>query len=469
LDPSQAPSEGGEASGQAAARRRWPPEIEHDPNPGVFRWALHVFYDMTWCLVLLLLSPWLLWRCYRDVPFRTMVLERLGRGLSSLPEHGRPRVLVHGVSVGEVKAALPVVRAIEKAYPSLEVWISTTTNTGTQVAHDLFPEHQIVRYPADISFVVRRFLRWVQPSLVLLVELEIWPNFLRACNRERRTVAVVNGRITEMSHGYYLWSRDVLPQFNRISLFCVQLDEYAVRFRKLGVDPARLLVSGNVKIDGLRTGLSDPGTELRRLLGGRPGQLVLVAGSTHAGEELLLAQAWRQAAPGVRLVLVPRHPERCAGLVESLGKEGFRVQTLSSLRTASESPDPSLPVLVDTIGELERIYGLSDLVFVGASLVPKGGQNMLEPAAQGRAVFFGPHVRNFRQEVAMLKDFGACRQLESADELGLMMYELLEDRAQRERMGEAGMRAVVSQRGASQKTLEALAGLVLDRIGREQA
>ena len=394
-----------------------------------------------------------------------MVLERLGSGLSKLPRASKRRVLVHGVSVGEVKAALPIVRAIEEAYPELEVWICCTTNTGTKVAHDLFPGNQVVRFPADLSFVVRRFLRVVDPSLVLLVELEIWPNFLRACNRDQRTVAVVNGRITEMSHGYYLWSRDVLPQFNRISLFCVQLEEYAARFRRLGVAQERLFTSGNIKVDGLRTGWIDPGTEIRDLLGGSGGQLVLVAGSTHAGEELMLAKAWRQFAPESRLIIVPRHPERCAQLMDGLGKQGFEPQLLSALRSGKEQPMPTRLVLVDTIGELERIYGLADLVFVGASLVPKGGQNVLEPAAQGRAMCFGPHVRNFRQEVAMLKDFGACRQLEDESELGPALREMLDDEALRKSMGQAGIKAVVAQRGASQKTLQALSALVLERLG----
>jgi 3-deoxy-D-manno-octulosonic-acid transferase len=413
------------------------------------------------------MSPWLLWRSWRAPAFRQMVLERLGVGLPKLQTDGKKRVLVHGVSVGEVKAALAIVRAMENAYPQLEIWICTSTNTGTKVAHDLFPKHQVVRFPADISFVIRRFLRRVNPSLVLLIELEIWPNFLRICNREKRTVAVVNGRITEMSHGYYLLTRHVLPQFNRVSLFCVQLEEYAARFRKLGVGDERIFLSGNIKVDGLQTGPIDPGEELTLLLGGTPGQLVLVAGSTHADEELSVAKAWREYAPEARLVVVPRHPERCGAVVALLASEGFQAQRLGQLRAGVEKPDPNCMVLVDTIGELERVYGLSDLVFVGASLVPKGGQNVLEPAAQGRAMIFGPHMRNFRQEVAMLRDYGACRQIANEAELGPALREMLDDAQLRQQMGAAGMRAVSAQKGASQKTLAALAALVLDRIGSQ--
>ena len=451
------------------SRRPAPAELLADPNPGLLRGSLHLVYDLSWWVAGLFGFPWLLWRMARDRAFRAMVVERMGRGLERLPAPDRPRVLVHGVSVGEAKAALPIVRAIERAHPELEVVISTTTNTGLEVARGLFPRNRIVRFPVDPTFVVRRFLDRVAPSLVLLVELEIWPNFLRLCNRGGIPVAVVNGRITEMSHGQYLLFRDVLPQFNRISLFCVQLEEYANRFRRLHVEEERLLVTGNVKVDGLAIGRVDAGEELTRLIGGRDGAPVVVAGSTHEPEELLLAEAWRTHAPQARLVLVPRHPHRAESLVETLAARGFEARRLSDLRRThdavrSDEVAPGCVVIVDSIGELERIYGLADLVFVGGSLIEHGGHNMLEPAAQGRATLFGPHVTNFAQEAAILRAEGGCRQLAGVAELGPVMAELLRDDAERARMGAAAVRAVDSQRGATAKTLAALDALSLARI-----
>jgi 3-deoxy-D-manno-octulosonic-acid transferase len=448
------------------ARRRSPVSIRNDPDPGLLRALLYSLYDLAWVVLALLGAPWLLWSSVRHRGFGAMVVQRLGRGLADIPPRTKPRVLVHGVSVGEIKAARSLVQLLEGARPGVEVVLCATTNTGLEMARKLFPGHRSVRFPADISFLTARFLRAVDPELVVLVELEVWPNFLRSCNRQGRPVAVVNGRITRESHGRYLFGRRLLPEFNRISLFCVQSPEYARRFGMLGVDPARIVVTGNVKADGLRIGAVEPGEELRRLAGGGPGQQVLVAGSTHEPEELLVARAARAAAPGCRLVLVPRHPVRAPEIVESLRQAGFRLQRLSALR-AGERVDHEQPLLVDTIGELERVYALADLVFVGGSLIPHGGQNMLEPAAQGRPVLFGPHVENFEQEAALLLSAGASRQVADEFELERELRALLGDGARRASMGRAGMEAVSAQRGATRLTLDALRALELGALASD--
>ena len=451
--------------GDGAARPRFPPALRSDPDPGLARDVLHALYDLLWLLFALLGTPWLLWMSLRRPGFGRMVLERLGRGLTALPRATRPRILVHGVSVGEVKAARSLVAALEERHPRFEVLLSTTTNTGLEVAHKLYPGHRSVRFPADLSWVVRRFLARVDPVLVILVELEVWPNFLRACNREGRPVAVVNGRITRGSHGRYVVFRRWLPEFNRISLFCVQSDEYARRFGSLGIDPARVCVTGNVKFDGLRTGPVEAGEELARFVRPREGRLVLVAGSTHAPEEWLVTRSAARVQPAARLVLVPRHPPRCAEVLDVLQAQGIACQRLSALR-AGERVDESRPLLVDTIGELERVYALADLVYVGGSLVPHGGQNMLEPAAQGKPVLFGPHVDNFDQEAALLLAAGAAGRVADVDELERELARLLADGAARERMGRAGMAAVAAQRGATGLTLEALEAMGLSALDR---
>jgi 3-deoxy-D-manno-octulosonic-acid transferase len=300
----------------------------------------------------------------------------------------------------------------------------------------------------------------VQPDFVILVELEIWPNFLRECNRRGAPVAVVNGRITRTSHGRYVWFRRLLPQFNRLSVICVQDEEYAERFLGLAVDPRRVVVTGSMKADRLPLGPVDPGAELTALLGAPPGVPVIVAGSTHDPEEELVVDAWQRGAREARLVLVPRHPERAPEVARTLERRGVRAQRLTALR-AGETPDPAQPCLADTIGELERIYGLADLVFVGGSLIPHGGQNMLEPAAQGKAVVFGPHVANFAPEAALLVGRGACLQVEDADALALAFSELVADPALRERMAALGLEVVREQKGATAFTLSALSALGL--------
>ena len=456
----------GEAAGTVAPRRL-PPAVRVDPDPGVLRTLLHGVYDLGWIAFALLGSPWLLWMSLRQRGFGRMVVERLGRRLGRVPPRTRPRILVHGVSVGEVKAAQSLVALLEERHPDYELVISAATNTGLEVAGKLFPEKLRVRFPADLSFVVKRFLDRVDPALVILVELEVWPNLLRLCNRQGRPVAVVNGRITRDSHGRYRFFR-LLPEFNRISLYCVQSAEYAQRFAVLGVERERIVVTGNVKFDGLRVGPVAVGEELERFAGGRPGQRVLVAGSTHEPEELLVARALASVAPDVRLVLVPRHPDRSADLIARLGAAGIRAQSLTALR-AGEPVDRSRPLVVDTIGELERVYSLADLVFVGGSLIPHGGQNMLEPAAQGKAVLFGPHVENFDQEAALLLAAGACRKVADERALAEELARLLPDEAVRTQMGAAGAAAVAAQRGATRLTLAALEALDQGAVLRPRA
>ena len=435
----------------------FPPPICSDPNPGPLRVAMHLGYDLAWLLAAVLGSPWLIWKSLRTKGFAEMVIDRSWFGLPPKTEGpSRKRILLHGVSVGEVKVAVPLVKLLSEHYSEYEIVISTTTNTGMDVARSVLPGVQLVRFPADISWLVRSFLRRVNPSLVVLIELEIWPNFLREANRAAVPVAVVNGRITEGSHRKYRSFGLALPQFNRISLFCVQGGEYAKRFRDLFVNPDRVMITGNIKADGLKIGPVSPGDELSRYAAVRPGQAVLVAGSTHFPEERWVVEAWREAVPDARLILVPRHPTRVSEILRGLEETGVRPQLLSYLRAGREEVDATRPLLVDTIGELERIYGLADVVFVGGSLVDHGGQNMLEPAAQGRAVLFGPSIENFQQEARLLEEAGACRVVANPGELGARLGELIGDPALLVRMSKAGREVVEAQKGAASATLTAL-------------
>jgi 3-deoxy-D-manno-octulosonic-acid transferase len=386
-----------------------------------------------------------------------MAAVRLGRGLPERPgPSDRQRVLVHGVSVGEVKAAQSVIAELARTRPELEVLVSTTTDTGFEVARQLYPSHRIVRFPVDVSFIVRRFLKRVSPCAVVLLELEVWPNFMRVANRIGVPVAVVNGRITDKSFGTYRLFRRLLPQFSRISLFCVQDGEYADRFLALGAGPGRVLVTGNVKVDSLKFGTRSCRPELVRLLGGAEGQKVLVAGSTHEPEERWLVDAWKRGAPEARLVLVPRHPGRAQEIVRDLAAGGTGAQLLTALRRGDVRPDPSVPAIVDTIGELEQVYVLSDVVFVGGSLIPHGGQNMLEPAAQGRPVVYGPHVTNFAQEAALLERAGASVRVEGPEALVETLRTWSAEPETLAAMSRAGRDAVESQKGATALTLAAL-------------
>ncbi len=245
-----------------------PAPVERDPNPGFLRAALHGTYDLLWFTAMLVASPWWLTRSLLRPDFGAMVYERLTFRLPKLGQRtGGERLLIHGVSVGEVKAAHSLVRALADEHPDWEIVISSTTHTGMQVARKLYPGRTVVRFPIDVSPLVTRFLSRLRPTCVVLVELEIWPNFLRAANRAGIPVAVVNGRITEESFRRYRLFRHTLPQFNRMSLFCAQDERYAQRFRALIGGAARVVITGNVKVDALEVSSLPLEPELVRLAG----------------------------------------------------------------------------------------------------------------------------------------------------------------------------------------------------------
>jgi 3-deoxy-D-manno-octulosonic-acid transferase len=268
-------------------------------------------------------------------------------------------------------------------------------------------------------------------------------------------VAIANGRITERSLGRYRGIGRLLPQFDRLTLVCAQDEEYARRFAELAGSRDRLVVTGNLKADGLRVGPPTPEVELARILGARVGQRTLVAGSTHEPEERWVTEACGRVGGDVRLIFAPRHPDRISSVVRDLTALGRPPQLLSRLR-GGEAPDPSRPALVDTMGELERVYALADVAFVGGSLVERGGQNVLEPAAQGKPVVHGPHVGNFAQEAALLERAGASRRVEDVDGLARALAELFADEGARKRMSAAGIAAVSTQMGAADLTVRAL-------------
>lgn len=446
-----------------------PLPITSSPPVGWGQWLLQRVYDLAIGVTWLTISPLFLLGGLLRPRHARKALSLSTVGLPALPPSApsRPRVLVHGVSVGEIKAAQSIVAALRERY---EVVVSAFSDTGLEVAGQLFPGVTIVRYPFDFLPIVRRFWRRIRPDHVLLMELEAWPCFLREANRRGAPVAVVSGRITEESFRRYRMFGS-LPEFGRISLFAAQDEVYARRFRALAGSRERVVVTGNVKIDGLRpleASEQDPDLEALRRTAGLAGleraPFVVVAGSTHEPEEGMFLAAALESIPGARLIIVPRHPERGAGvaveLAEALGAGGGP-QLLSQLRRDGARASIERPLIVDTIGELERLYGLADLVFIGGSLIPHGGQNMMEPAAQGRPVVYGPHVQNFAEETALLEGVGAAIRVMDQQGLAAELGRLARDGEARRRMGQAGRAALIGQRGATGATLSALA----DRCG----
>ncbi|MBL8899233.1 MAG: 3-deoxy-D-manno-octulosonic acid transferase [Planctomycetes bacterium] len=419
---------------------------------------LHLVYDGSFLLLIVLGLPWFLLRFATSRRFRRGLPQRLG--FVPLRSSKQPCIWIHGVSVGEVKAAGALARGLRERFPGCEIVFSATTQTGFELARELYRDNLLFYYPLDAFWIVSRVFRRIRPNWIVLVELEIWPNLLLRADRAGVPVMVVNGRISERSWRGYRRLRRFLPEFTRIRHTCAQNETYRERFLDIGVPAERVSVTGNVKFDNLRArGDLAPDAELRRLFGIAPDDCVFVAGSTHPGEEraaLAAARSIRESGRPLRLIVAPRHPPRLAEVLAELREQGGEPVRLTELRSGAAQPSPTATYVVDTIGELERVYSLAAVVFVGGSLFPKGGHNVLEPAALGKPVLFGPHTFNFDAETALLLERRAARRIADDAELCRALRELLEDPEEAKRMGQAAIAAIEENRGATARTIAAL-------------
>ncbi|MBL8732707.1 MAG: 3-deoxy-D-manno-octulosonic acid transferase [Planctomycetes bacterium] len=429
---------------------------------GARGWLTMGIYQPLFLLAFLAYSPVLLWRLMLDRRHRTNLAQRMGFVPRSRGD--RPVVWIHGVSVGEVKAASNFIAQLQRSRPDLQIVVSATTPNGHLVARQEYPDLPVVFYPLDLANFPGRALDRIRPRCVLLMELEIWPNFLQAARKRDIPVAVINGRISERTFRGYRLARGLLPQLDLISRYCVQDRAYQKRLLDLGVDPARVVVTGNMKYDSVVMGRhEDAAARLRPWLS-QAGQLVLIAGSTHHDEEAQVLAALTSAAaagaPPVRLVLVPRHPERAPAVAEAVLAAGRRPRRWSEVGANLPPLGFDDVVLVDTIGQLQRFYAAGDIAFVGGSLIPHGGQNMLEPAAQGRAVIFGPHTDNFRRDVELLRSAAAVVQVDEVAQFPAALTALLQDRGRRQQLGQRARQVIADNQGATARTLDLVAGLL---------
>src|SRR5579875_4111738 len=417
-------------------------------------WLLNVLY----LFVLSFLSPWLLYRALRTGRYRRGLHDKL-LGLRRSPSAGS--VWFHGVSVGEIHLLRQVIASFRRHNPGLPCVVSTTTDTGYDEARRCFPDLFVFYYPFDFSWAVQRALRAVAPRLIVLAEAELWPNFLMAARRQSVPVAVINGRMSPRSLKRYQWVKPLSRWlFGYVDRLLMQTEHYARAVRLLGVPPERVAVTGNIKFDGVITDRHNPRTHyLRHMLNVKDNELIWIAGSTQAPEEEIVLGIWqklRDEFPNLRLFLVPRHKERFEEVAQLLVQAGV------DFARRSRCADLDRPVvLVDTMGELGPLWGLADVAFVGGSLDGRrGGQNMIEPAAFGAAVVFGPHVWNFADTAARLIDAQAARQVADAEQLESMMRMLLEDEEERHRLGATARAFVQRQQGATEITISYLGHLL---------
>lgn len=422
--------------------------------------------DFAYYSGLLLASPFLVYKLAHPRGRRHLAGLRERLGNYEKRQGARPCIWIHGVSVGEIRAARTLVEALERELPEFEIVLSTTTGTGQEVARRTYPGKRIVYFPLDFSWAVRRAFDAIRPSMVILVELEIWPNFLQESHRRKVPVAVVNGRITHKSYrGYRLVRGWLFDPIGKIGQFCVQTERYAERFRLLGIPDRQIHVTGSVKYDELRTPAELP---TRAELGVGEDDVVLMGGSTHPGEERALLESYRELRgefPQLRLILVPRHTERTAqvaALVRDLA-DGVSLRTERQAAGTTETVPSGHVLLVDTVGELGRLYSQADLVFIGGSLIPHGGQNMLEPVLFGKPTLYGPSWDNFKEPVERLRAAEGAREVSGAADLTVALRELLQDSEAAQAMGRRGREALLSAQGATERTTHILRDVVRRR------
>jgi len=415
---------------------------------------MFIVYDLIFLIFALISLPVYLLRGKLNRSF----FSRLGFLPAGL-KLNRP-IWIHAVSVGEVKAVAGLVEGLRKKYPGKKFVISTVTPTGNKVARGIIKEGDLLIYlPLDISFIISRVVDKINPLLFILTETEIWPNLLSCLYRRKIPVVTVNGRISDSSfRGYSLIKFLIKPILGKITLFCMQSKIDGQRIERLGVDKERIRVTGNMKFDlslNLSAGINSP--HYRQKLGLKFQDKLLVAGSTHKGEDEVIINAYKcllRDFPELKLLIAPRHPERSRSVGQCIIKNSFTPVYISEISASPGAEIKNSVFVLDLIGELANFYKIADIVFMGGSLVRKGGQNILEPASLGKPVLFGPHMFNFRDISRVFLKNKAAVMVRNGDELAVKIKELLSDCKQAEEMSSRGMSLISENAGATERNLE---------------
>ncbi len=426
---------------------------------------MYFLYSLALSGLFALFIPYFIYQAIRHGKYFNNLKERMGYLPEAIQHHQRPVIWIHTVSVGEFNAARPLFEKIKKEMPDYRLVVSTTTMTGQQLARKECPQKidGAFYFPFDWKFSVRRALNQVQPSTVIILETEIWPRFLRECKLRGIKTIIVNGRISPRSFARYSLIRRFISQvLNEVSLLIMQSEADAERAILLGASPAEVCVCGNLKYD---VDLTNQASALKseyldglfHLSSTKP---VFVAGSTAPGEEVVLLDSLSEirkvkALEETRLLIAPRHPERFNEVAHLIASSGFKWARRSETPSACEVSQAAEVILLDTIGELIAVYQFANLVFVGGSLVAKGGHNIIEPAFYAKPVIVGPHTENFRQIIADFSQAEAVLQLKtsstaSLNELTKEAARLLKNHQEAQAMGKRAFDMLLKNRGATE-------------------
>jgi 3-deoxy-D-manno-octulosonic-acid transferase len=430
---------------------------------------MYLTYSLLLAVGLLILIPRFIHQALAHGKYLSGLRQRLG-SVPEFPHSGKPVIWLHSVSVGETQAARPLIESLRQVYPNHILVISTITQTGQDLARQILADRAsaVFYFPFDWKWTVRRSLARVKPSLVLLMETELWPNFLKECASQSIPVALVNGRISRQSFRRYgLISRFMRRVLHDVSIAIMQTEKDAERIKTLGVPQERLFISGNLKFDSKDNPIASETIEgLSQRFALSSNVPLILAASTHDPEERILLESFelvRKTGPA-RLMIAPRHPQRFEEVASLIQSKGF------SWTRRSNAPDPrdsSVDViLLDTIGELPSLYRFASVCFVGGSIVDKGGHNVLEPASVGACIVTGAYTHNFDEIVNLLRAEEALEQLppleldSAGSEIARTLLELIQDESKRVHMGKKAIAVVEANRGSTLKTIGLLNSLI---------
>ncbi|MFA5144208.1 MAG: 3-deoxy-D-manno-octulosonic acid transferase [Candidatus Omnitrophota bacterium] len=420
-----------------------------------------MLYDIGFALFSIFYLPTLIFKgkLHRDF------LERFGvygRAKRAALAKARGAIWIQAVSVGEVALCRSLIPLMREKFPSRPIVFSTITKTGGDLAKKLFADDAVVIYfPLDFSFIVKKVIGIVRPNMYIMVETEIWPNFLKEIERRAIPAILINGRISDRSFGKYeMVSRFLRKILRNINVLCMQSKMDADRIIALGARPERVKVAGNMKFDIRVKAGRISGDVLKKELGMATGDELIVAGSTHPGEECAVIAAYKDLIedfPKLKLLIAPRHIERAGEVAEAAKKLGFQPVRLSGSDERRTTNDERRIYILDTIGRLGDFYSIATIVFVGGSLIKHGGQNPIEPAVHEKPVIFGQHMFNFKDIAEAFLASSAAAQVDSGDDLVPALYNLLTDEKRRLEMGRAAKQVVVDNMGATGRVLGEMA------------
>jgi 3-deoxy-D-manno-octulosonic-acid transferase len=416
-----------------------------------------ILLNLLYLSLLIFVSPFVLWRSWRHGRYRRGWNERIfGPNQNALSPCN---VWLHAVSVGEIQVLRPIIETFELQRPELSLAISVSTDSGMDLANKLFPKHQVFFAPIDFTWAIRAAFRILKPDLIILAELELWPNWLMQAEKLGCPVAVINGRLGENSFRGYTRVRFLFRKcFLSLDWVGAQSETIAQRFQILGVQPKKITITGNVKFDGACWQRSAPEVIYRKnFLHLNSDHQVFLAGSTQSPEESLILGTFAKLAnryPTLKLIIVPRHVERFNDVAKQIEASGLE-WTRQSMCPTDTPPDWRV-FLADSVGELRWWWGLADIGFVGGSFGDRGGQNMIEPCAYGVATCFGPNTRNFADIVEILLETEACVQLSKPEDLQGWVESMLMHSTEREAMSTRAIQTCKRHRGATQRSWENL-------------